>query len=94
MNNIGINININLTLYWNHSFGTDTLFMIGFLRLGFNGSAPVRFLAQYSIQTLIWSRSWSTSVTVRFGLSFGLKFSNVKFFEYQKVVLNVKIFPT
>ena len=50
------------------------------VRVGFNGSGPVQFLAQYSVQTLIRSRSRSTLVTVRFGLSFGLKFSNVKIF--------------
>ena len=54
------------------------------VRVGFNGSGPVRFLAQYSVQTLIRSQSRSTSVTVRFGLNFGLKFSNVKNFQISK----------
>ena len=54
--------------------------------LGFNGFGPVRFLAQYSVQTLIRSRSRSrsTSVTVRFGLNFGLQFSNLKQFQISK----------
>ena len=56
--------------------------------LGFNGSGSVQFLAQYSVQTLIRSRfryrSRSTSITVRFGLNFGLKFSNVKNFQISK----------
>ena len=40
----------------------------------------VQFLAQYSVKVLIWSLCRSTLVTVRFGLNFGLQFSNVKNF--------------
>ena len=77
MENGVLNLSLKYYLTW-IEHGCFPLF------LGFNGSGPVRFLAQYSVQTLIRSRSRSTSVTVRFGFNFGFNFSTVKNFQISK----------